>query len=305
LRSKSALAEPIDSVAHEEGDRPSTYVLWDTATWGQGYPYNEVVAENNGNNTNVPTGCTATAMAIKMRFHEWPVYGTSDHEYDDHWGDIQFSHYAHFGDHHYNWSALPTGVLSSANQHVADLMYHCGVAVEMNYEEGESGAWPSASSMYYFFRYRGTLELSEDHHDPIMISIIGGLPVVISSSAHTVVACGYRDTEAPYFYMNVGHDGSNDGWHYLSDIPGDDPTIDMSYPYSQPLEYIYVDASAPYGGEGALVIPYNTVQDGYDEVPDNGHLWLKEGSYTGTGNEPITFERPMTVHSYAGTAVIG
>jgi len=33
--------------------------------------------------------------------------------------------------------------LTEHNSNVANLMYHCGVAVSMNYEVGRSGAWPS------------------------------------------------------------------------------------------------------------------------------------------------------------------
>ena len=40
-------------------------------TWDQSAPYNNMCPEVNGQKT--PTGCTATAMAQIMKFHEWPV----------------------------------------------------------------------------------------------------------------------------------------------------------------------------------------------------------------------------------------
>ena len=40
-------------------------------SWNQTAPYNDLCPEINGKKT--PTGCTATAMAQIMKFHEWPV----------------------------------------------------------------------------------------------------------------------------------------------------------------------------------------------------------------------------------------
>ena len=40
-------------------------------TWDQSSPYNNMCPEVNGHKT--PTGCTATAMAQIMKFHEWPI----------------------------------------------------------------------------------------------------------------------------------------------------------------------------------------------------------------------------------------
>lgn len=48
----------------------STGKLLETASWGQFEPYNLYTPEING--THCPTGCVATAMAIVMRYNEWP-----------------------------------------------------------------------------------------------------------------------------------------------------------------------------------------------------------------------------------------
>ena len=40
-------------------------------SWDQSAPYNNLCPEVNGKKT--PTGCTATAMAQIMKFHEWPI----------------------------------------------------------------------------------------------------------------------------------------------------------------------------------------------------------------------------------------
>ena len=280
----------------------TTYVLWDTAVWGQGNHYNETCVSHNGG-TDVPTGCTATAMAILMRFFEWPVTGYSSHSYTDSWETVQYSHSVNFGSHTYNWSAMPTATLTVDNAHVANLMYDCGVAVEMNYEPDGSGAWPSPSAMNTYFRYRGTVEKTSGHETPMRECILSGVPVIISSNAHTVVACGYRDTVAPYFYFNAGWNGGSSGWYNYDDIPGGD-LIERSYPYSTPNNYVYVDAAWGGSENGSVSNPYDTASEGNSAVPSGGHLMIKGGTYTGASNCPIVFSKAMEIKGYRGTVVI-
>ncbi len=301
----SAGGEPLD--AKGDDDVFDVWFVWDTPKWGQGDHYNEVVADQNGNNSNVPTGCTATAMAIKMRHHKWPIVGYSYHEYDDNQGDVQYHHSAYFGGHTYDWSEMPMTSLSKDNSDVARLMYHCGVAVEMDYEEGSdggSGAWPSASAMNTYFRYHDTEEVFSDHDTKLIDSLRSGLPVVLSTSAHTVVADGYYHTiTGDYkYHINCGWNGNDDGWYSLTDLPIDeDPTIDRSYPYATPGNYVYVNGQDNDSNDGTVHHPYRYLDSGVANTPENGQLWIKGGTYSG----PRTFDKPMTITSYYGKAVIG
>jgi len=279
------------------------YVLYSTPIWAQGTYYNATVLANNGNTAGIPTGCTATAMAMQMRFHEWPLTGSGSRSYNDTWGDVKYSHSVNFGAQSYNWSQMPMTQLTAHNAHVANLMYHCGVAVSMNYEVGGSGAWPSADNMNTHFRYHGTTQLTSGHEAPMRNSIKAGLPVVISSSDHTVLACGYRDTVAPYFYFNAGWNGGSNGWYNYDDVCGTG-ALQRSYPYSSPNNYIYVDTA--WGGtqSGTFSNPYKTVGQGNTAVPWYGRIFIKGGTYTGAGNVPVTFTKPMLITSYEGSALI-
>ena len=298
LRSQKAASPGLATVSLSAAEE-TILVEWETADWDQGSFYNDLVVARNGNTAGIPTGCTATAMAIKMRFHEWPGTGNGTHTYTDSWDSVRFSHTANFGAHTYNWANMPTADLTGPNADVAALMYHCGVAVNMNYEVGGSGAWPSASEMNTHFRYRGTTQRTSGHEAPMIASVRGGLPVVLSSSSHTVVADGYRNSPSPYFHLNIGH-GWGGAWYDLNQIPSTDPTIDRSYPYSCPSDYIYVDASWTGAENGNLQTPYNTLSEGVSAVPSAGCLWLKSGSYL-----PMTVSKAMTITSYEGTATIG
>ena len=278
------------------------YLLLDTALWNQGWPYNTEVVSHNGGNS-APTGCTATAMAILMRYHQWPITGSGSHSYTDGDGTLRYSHSANFGATTYNWSNMPTTNISASNSDLANLMYQCGVAVEMDYEPGGSGAWPSASSMNGYIRYRGTEDHNSNHEGPIRDCVKALLPVIISSNDHTIVVCGYRDTLAPYYYFNAGWGGSSNGWYNYTDVPGGD-TIRASYPYSQPNNWVYVDAY--WGGShvGTRANPYNNVKDGNNAVPWGGRIMIRGAVYSGSANTPILFNKAMLIKSYEGSAVI-
>jgi len=283
----------------------TTLLHWATASWSQGTFYNDVVIANNGGIAGIPTGCTATAMAIQLKFHAWPDVGTGEHEYDDTKGDVTGHHWINYGAQTFNWSAMPNSNLTGPNANVAVLMYVCGVAVDMNYEVGGSGAWPSESVMDGCFRYRGTEEADMDHDRVIQMSVLAGLPTIASTTTHTVVVAGYRDTTAPYYYINAGHDGYLDGWYNFDTLPASDPTIDRSYPFSAPDTYRYADAAWAGPENGALDYPYNTVGEAVSAVPSGGRLWFKAANYNGTGNVPATFNKPMAITSHQGIANVG
>jgi len=159
LRLNKQLSKDIEKVTFE-APAGAVCIEWHTASWGQGQYYHDVVVANNGNNSKIPTGCTATAMAIKFRFHEWPITGNGSHSYYDKKIDdkdkIHYNHSVNFAAQIYNWDNMPVTNLTAPNLDVATLMYHCGVAVEMNYEENGSSAEIDESAIHKYFRYKGT-----------------------------------------------------------------------------------------------------------------------------------------------------
>jgi len=278
----------------------------DTASWSQGGAYNDEVAAHNGGDQTIPTGCTATAMAILMRYFRWPWWGNGSESYTDSWGNVRYSHSANFGATYYNWNNMPSGNITSPNADVATLMYHCGVAVHMDYESGGSGAWPSASAMNDHFRYHGTVEKTSSHETPIITCIRARVPVILSTSTHTMVADGYRTSPSPYFHINAGHDGGGDGWYNFDVLPaGDDRTINRSYPYSTPNNYVYVYIGNTGTEDGTLAHPWDTVNEGVSDVPSGGQLWIKAGYYSGSpAGAPVTTNKAMLIQAYEGTVTI-
>jgi hypothetical protein len=309
---RSRMAEDRFRAVFEPRGR-DIYILWNTALWNQMPYYNDTVAAHNGGNGGIPTGCVATAMAIKMKFHSYPPTGSGSHGYDDIWGYTQYSHSVNFANQSYVWSAMPNTNLTGPNAQVARLMYHAGVAVETDFEDtvyGGSGAPVQlvANAFNTYFGYKGTEWRDSSHTVPMMNSIVGRLPVVFGyilpgDFGHAVVACGYREPTVPYFYINCGWGGYNNGWYSLTDLPPDSGTIAESCPYSSPADWFYADSAWTGFEDGKIQTPFNTLSEG--EAANPNQLFLKQGRYDGTGNVPITFTGTETIRAYWGLAKIG
>ncbi len=126
-----------------------------------------------------------------------------------------------------------------------------------------------------------------------------------------MVADGYAywdDLGGEYFHINCGWHGNNNGWYKLGGLPVEsDPSIDVSFPYSVPDNYIYVDGQdhTPYESDGSIKTPYRYVASGVSNTPAGGKLLIKGGTYTGENNSPIVIDKPMTLQNYLGHVVLG
>jgi hypothetical protein len=135
----------------------------------------------------------------------------------------------------------------------------------------------------------------------MMLSILGGLPVVCGSTTHAVVADGYRDTQWPFFHLNVGWGAGGDWFDLYSDFPGSDPSILKSHVYSSPQNYIYVQAGFNDPCSGLIQAPFPTIPEGVNAVPENGYLWIRGATYPA----PVVFDKAMRIRSYESTTNVG
>ena len=127
----------------EEQALPSKVEPLLTDTWDQYAPFNNLCPVDSTGERCV-VGCVATAMSQVMRYWEWPIRGTGSHEYVDSLGTgLTLS--ADFSSHTYDWAQmLDRYVEGNYTQAQADavalLSLDCGIAVNMRYEAGSSGA---------------------------------------------------------------------------------------------------------------------------------------------------------------------
>lgn len=195
-----------------------------STTWNQGCYYNSLCPEDPaGPCGHAVTGCTATAMAQLMKYWNFPTTGTGSESYLTRYGQLS----ADFGGTTYLWNQM-SGNLTSENEAVATLMYHCGVALNMNYGPTESGASGIRDPLVNYFRYSPTArqvsrsDFSDDAWtDLIRTELEEQRPVFyqgfgVTTPGHAFVCDGFDD--AGYFHFNWGWGGAADGYFYLNNL---------------------------------------------------------------------------------------
>ncbi len=210
-----------------------------TSTWSQGCYYNEMCpADAAGPCGHVVVGCVATAMSQIMYYHKYPDSGTGSNVYLTQGGygalNVDFSAAT------YTWDSMFDN-LSVSNHAVAQICYHAGVSVNMDYSATGSGAnsQNAMQALYDNFNYCDYMQYAEKQHfsniDWIGIlkeEIYGERPVYYrgnnssGTSGHAFVCDGFQGTD--HFHFNWGWGGSANGYFYTSSLnPGSDFTYDQ------------------------------------------------------------------------------
>ncbi len=250
--------------------------------WSQGTWYNRKCPYDSNKGSYCVTGCVATAMAQIMKYWNFPQSGRGSHSYTDNTYGVQTADFEHTI---YDWANMPNdlSVLSSNTQinAIATLMYHCGVAVDMNYGTDASGTMsglvPNAMRDYFWYSDEA-VSLSKDNFTPtewrsmLFEELWEGRPVfysggnMLSGGGHAFVCDGWRSDD--YFHFNWGWDQSN-GYYSLTSLKptyffisnGDYTTSQAAifnlYPKSDTIsryrleldEKIYIYDSIPYGSK--------------------------------------------------------
>ena len=192
--------------------------LLNTAKWNQGNPFNKYTPNN------YVTGCVATAGAIVMKHHGYPAKGIGSHTYT--WNEQDLT--ANF-EHDYDWASMPVkydGTNDAAFDGVARLMSDLGVAVEMQYAKGGSGASMedllTALKKYFgYSKYARLLAIAdlgaEVWNDRLRAEIDANRPILYSAvdsnkGGHSFVIDGYKDES---FSVNWGWGGYCDGFYRI------------------------------------------------------------------------------------------
>lgn len=212
-----------------------------TAPWAQERPFNDKCPIVDGESARSVTGCVATAMAILLRYHEYPEHGTGTiGGYTTETSKTNIPQYS-IEDHYYNWSEMPltpygNGGSWSVNQgnEVAQLLHDLGVAVKMDYSSAGSGAnsamVPYVLSTYFGYSKamkhisRGTVT-KEEWFSMIRQEIKNGNPIPYAghdtrNGGHHFICDGYN-TDGNMIHINWGWGGSNNGFYTLDlNVPG-------------------------------------------------------------------------------------
>ena len=202
-----------------------------TAKWDQGTPYDKYTPEISGKQS--PTGCTATAVAIAMRYVQWPQSRTiTIPAYTTETNSINRPARAACT---YDWENMLNDYsgnkgTEAQRDEVARLMADIGNMLESDYEKDETGAYPQDiinglitymdydKSMQMIYRsdftknrWYAMMKNELDNNRPI---IYAGYNVTDAATyGHNFILDGY--TTEDYFGVNWGWSGYCNGYFRL------------------------------------------------------------------------------------------
>ena len=207
---------------------PTISPILGKTVWGQDEPFNNKCPLQN--NKRTVTGCVATALSQIMYAHKYPTKGTGSHSYTTETKKLSVS--ANFGNTTYDWAnMIPNynGSYTTAQANaVATLMYHVGVAANMDYTVDGSGAVSSIAlaAITEYFGYNKSIHVlpkdfmtEETALQTVASDLQAGRPIYISGSTvnqegHAFVCDGMQGNG--YLHINWGWNGNGNGYFALS-----------------------------------------------------------------------------------------
>lgn len=204
--------------------------------WNQDAPYNNACPLVQGSRSM--TGCVATAMAMILKYHNFPVKGKGTHSYKTSSGlECSFD----YGSTTFSWNEMRSQYVGGnytteeANA-VAELMHACGVAVDMEYSPSSSGAYSFkvGQALIDYFGYDENLGYvcrqyftSEEWMNMIKTELSERRPVLYNGASkdvgHEFVFDGYDSQDM--VHVNWGWGGLNNGYFEVVSLDPSSPGI--------------------------------------------------------------------------------
>ena len=200
--------------------------------WNQTIYYNDLCpADATGAPTyggHAAVGCGALVMGQVMRYWRFPTTGTGSHSYNSNYGTLS----ANFGATTYHYENMPDQLTfanhpDSCVEAIATLLYHCGVAVNMNYGPAASVANSNriVSALSQYFRFPTTIQYIERGNlssavwlNYLKNELDEGAPFMYGGSGnyggHVWICDGYQDDN--FFHFNWGWGGQQNGFYALN-----------------------------------------------------------------------------------------
>jgi len=203
--------------------------------WNQDSPYNYYApTASGGPGGRAYAGCVAATMAQILRYHKFPTAISANYTYTDSSGSCQGTHSASdagLGD--YQWEDMPLSLFGSTTdekQAVGQLMYHCGVTVNMDFEADGSGAYSHnvhPALRNYFNCTSDSVSYRSYYSDTVWYNKINNSLVLhrpayyafqsTGGGGHAVVCDGCRNGDE--IHLNFGWGGANNAWYDMNYIP--------------------------------------------------------------------------------------
>lgn len=200
-----------------------------------------------GNPTNAPCGCVATALAQLMYYYQYPTGEVGTNSFDVYFDSEPMTRTLRGGDGYggpYDWSdmtANPDNPTPLQCQAIGALTYDAGVAVHMQYTDTKAGSGAyltdAETAMVTTFKYGNavlvndtTVDVGYDLPDMINANLDAHFPVIFgienTQGGHCIVCDGYGYSAYAtlYHHLNLGWGGDDNAWYQLPAIDLQDET---------------------------------------------------------------------------------
>jgi hypothetical protein len=196
---------------------PDTFLL--QTTWDQNYPYNKMLPKIGGQ--NVLAGCTQTALAQILKYHQHPERGKG---IASHIWNNQTLETILFRAYH--WDNMPDNLDNSTLEYFQDevaLLYKdLAIVNEADFGTDSTGSYVHVDSLYEYFGYATEIKEMTNENESEFFSVIQNeidnlRPVLLSLPNHSTVADGYSsDRTGKKIHINMGWSGHADDYYYLN-----------------------------------------------------------------------------------------
>ena len=277
-----------------------------TTKWSQYGFYNNLCPEDErcgtvALNGHVPAGCVAVAMAQIMKYWNYPAKNNSIPGYTS----TNYGWQPDIGETTYDWASMPEIVDAPMDpspsdeeiEAVSTIIYHCGVAVEMDYGYQSSGAGQPLVAFKEYFKYSPDIQdvvrsgyTDEEWGNELREELDNGRPVYYAGyendseqGGHAFVCDGYQDGD--YFHFNWGLNlrGIGNGFFHINDLtPGG-----SNFNFKQWAHIGISPASSLVDADGNY----------YDIVEIGSQVWMAENLKTTTLNDGTAIAYPGTDNS--------
>ena len=228
---RNGIVEPAQTVSTSQGSNIAPML---TTTWDQGTPYNKMCPMIGG--SYAPTGCTATALAQIMKFHNWPEIPSKSFTWENNvTGETET---VNTSSHKYDWKNMldsyKGGYTDTEAKAVALLMSDVGKAMNSSYALSGTGAtsYAAIQVLVNIFKYSPEAVLAEreeytneEYIGLIRTNLEARQPVMYFgygqdySSGHAFVCDGINENNL--LHINWGWSGAYDGYFDITNMaPG-------------------------------------------------------------------------------------
>ena len=302
----------------EEEAYPTIAPLLGETIWGQGEPFNNMCPQIG--NERMVTGCVATALSQIMYIHKYPTMGIGSHSYKTETEGLKVS--ANFGNTTYDWAnMIPNynkSYTSAQADAVATLMFHAGVAADMDYTVDGSGAVSSIAlvGLTNYFGYDKAINVlpkdflkEETTLQTIASDLQAGRPVYISGSTvnqegHAFVCDGMQSDG--YLHINWGWNGMADGYFAISALA---PEVQGTGGSASNLAFtervdVYTNIKPNEGGEAMpLVMVDKLTRTSSDAISKKTAVKFSLENFTSTGIATAAGTLTYFIYNNAGEVV--